>query len=67
MTDVKEWAVEFSSTTYRVFYVDASTQDEAQAIATEQLNDDGEIPTAWRENAELNHIKLMESNDANIY
>jgi hypothetical protein len=59
MTNFKEWEVEFISTTCRVFYVNASTQDEAEAIATEQLNDDGEISTAWRENAELNHVEVM--------
>ena len=49
----KIFEVEFASTTYRTFEVEADSPAKAQDIAFSQMDADWEISKAWKENAEV--------------
>jgi len=49
----KLFEVEFASTTYRTFEVEADSPAKAQDIAFSQMDADWEISKAWKENAEV--------------
>ncbi len=53
---MKQFEVEFKSTTYRQFVVEAKTYDEAEEKAWEELQLDTEIPAAWVESAEVHTV-----------
>jgi hypothetical protein len=57
----KQYEVEFKSTTYRQFVVDAKNRAEAEEKAWEELELDTEIPSAWVEDAKVHTI--IGSND----
>jgi hypothetical protein len=53
------YEVEFKSTTYRTFLVPkdvVDSEEEAEVRAFEMLEDDDEVSSAWRENAEISKI-----------
>ena len=52
----KQYEVEFKSTTYRQFVVDAKNKAEAEEKAWEELELDTEIPSAWVEDAKVHTI-----------
>ena len=52
----KQFEVQFKSTTYRQVVVDATTSDEAEDKAWEELQLDTEIPAAWVEDAEVHTV-----------
>ena len=49
----KLFEVEFASTTYRTFEVEADSPAEAQDIAFSQMDADWEISRAWKEEAQV--------------
>lgn len=53
------YEVEFKATTYRVYQVEASSKEEAEELAEEQLASDSEASSAWREAAEVEFIKVI--------
>jgi hypothetical protein len=53
---MKQFEVEFKSTTYRQVVVDATTYDEAEEKAWEELQHDTEIPATWVESAEVHTV-----------
>lgn len=53
------YEVEFKATTYRVYQVEASSKEEAEELAEEQLASDSEVSSAWREAAEVEFIKVI--------
>ena len=53
MKNKKLFEVEFASTTYRTFEVEAESPDEATEIAFANMDADWEISKAWKENAEV--------------
>ena len=53
---MKTYEVEFRSTTYRHYYVDAESTEEAEEKAMEQLQTEGEASPCWVENAEVGSI-----------
>ena len=54
---MKTYEVEFKSTTYRQFVVDAKNRAEAEEKAWEELELDTEVPAVWIENAKVDSIK----------
>ncbi len=60
---MKTYEVEFKSTTYRHYYVDAKNKAEAEEKAIEELQLDTEVSSAWVENAEVERIADTETQD----
>ena len=52
----KTYEVEFKSTTYRTYHVEAPSKKFAEEYATEELKGDEEVSNAWIENAEVSAI-----------
>ena len=57
---MKTYEVEIASTTYRTYFIDAESQDEAETRAFEEVDADWEISKAWRRNAEISFIEERE-------
>jgi len=56
-TDMKEFEVELSATTYRTFYITAESAEQAEELAWDALDDDEEISGAWKDNAKLESVE----------
>ena len=50
---IKTYEIEIASTTYRTYYIDAESADEAQTRAFEEIDAEWEISKAWKQNAEV--------------
>ena len=57
---MKTYEIEIASTTYRTYFIDAESQDEAETRAFEEVDADWEISKAWRRNAEISFIEERE-------
>lgn len=57
---MKTYEIEIASTTYRTYYIDADSQEEAEMIAFQEVDADWEISKAWRQNAEITHVTERE-------
>lgn len=57
---MKTYEIEIASTTYRTYYIDADSQDEAEMRAFQEVDADWEISKAWRQNAEITHVTERE-------
>ena len=53
---MKTYEVEFKSTTYRTYHVEAPSKKFAEEAAIEELQMDTEVSNAWVENAEVSAI-----------
>ena len=60
---MKTYEVEFKSTTYRHYYVDAPSKKFAEEAAIEELQMDTEVSNAWVENAEIESIEDIETQE----
>ena len=60
MGKIKTYENELASTTYRTYFIDAESQDEAETRVFEGIDADWEISKAWRQNAEITHIEEKE-------
>ena len=56
-TDMKEFEVELSATTYRTFYITAESAEQAEEMAWEVLDEDEEISGAWKDSAKLESVE----------
>ena len=54
---MRTYEVEFKSTTYRHYYVEARNEAEAEERAMEQLQTEGEASPCWVENAEVERVE----------
>ena len=54
---MKTYEVEFKSTTYRHYYVDAKNKAEAEEKAMEDLQNDTEVSNCWVENSEVERVE----------
>ena len=59
-TDMKEFEVELSATTYRTFYITAESAEQAEELAWDALDEDEEISGAWKDNAKLESVELCQ-------
>ena len=50
---MKTYEVEIMGTTYRTYYIDAESEDDAIDRAFDEVDADWEINKAWKQNAEL--------------
>ena len=60
MGKIKTYEIEIASTTYRTYYIDAESQEDAEMRAFQEVDADWEISKAWRQNAEITHVKETE-------
>ena len=61
----KQYEIELKSTTYRTFYVNAESMDDAINKAEDQAWDDEEISRAWCDNMEVNKGWEQDDEEAN--
>jgi hypothetical protein len=61
----RQFEIEFKSTTYRTFYVQAESMDDAINKAEDQAWDDEEISRAWCDNMEVNKGWEQDEQEAN--
>jgi len=57
MGEIKTYEVEIMGTTYRTYYIDAESADEAVDTAMAEVDADWEIPKVWKLNAELSFVE----------
>ncbi len=57
---MKTFEIEIASTTYRTYYIDAESQDDAVSRAFDEMEADWEISKAWKENAEITQVTERE-------
>ena len=50
---MKRFEIEIASTTYRTYFIDSSSQDDAVSRAFDEMEADWEISKAWKQNAEV--------------
>ena len=62
----KKYEVEIVGTTARTYYITAETEDKAIDMAFEAVNEDWEIPSAWRQNSELSYIEEVEEDSMEL-
>lgn len=55
---MKQYAITFESTTYRTYTVQAEDLETAEELAQDVLQDDLEVSSAWKENAEIESQRL---------
>ncbi len=60
MKEIKTYEIELASTTYRTYFIDAESQDEAETRVFQEVDADWEISKAWRQNAEITFIEERE-------
>ena len=57
---MKTYEVEIMGTTYRTYFIDAESADDAIDRAFEEVDADWEISKAWRQNAEVSYVEEQE-------
>ena len=62
---MKTFEIEIASTTYRTYFIDAESQDEAETRVFEEIDADWEISKAWRQNAEITYVGEREKESQN--
>lgn len=50
---MKTFEIEIASTTYRTYFIDSESKDDAVSRAFDEMESDWEISKAWKENAEV--------------
>lgn len=57
---MKTYEVEIMGTTYRTYFIDAESEDDAIDRAFEEVDADWEISKVWRQNAEVSYVEEQE-------
>ena len=57
---MKTYEVEIMGTTYRTYFIDAESADDAIDRAFEEVDADWEISKAWKQNAEISYVEEQE-------
>lgn len=58
---MKTYEIEISSTTYRTYFIDSESQDDAISKAFDKMEADWEISEAWKRNAEVSFVEEQEN------
>jgi hypothetical protein len=75
MGEIKRYEVEIMGTTYRTYYIDSESKDDAVSRAFDEMEADWEISKAWKQNAEVSFVEeqkreseedSMELNDSEL-
>tara|TARA_B100001778_G_C18551571_1_gene613347 strand:- start:1154 stop:1390 length:237 start_codon:yes stop_codon:yes gene_type:complete len=61
----KKYEVEIMGTTYRTYYITAESQEKAEEMAFEAVDEDWEISKAWKRNAELSYSEEVKEESEN--
>ena len=56
---MKTYEVEFTSRTFRSYYVNAESDSQANEITIKFLEEDVEVSKAWKENSDINYIEQL--------
>ena len=57
---MKTYEIEIMGTTYRTWFIDAESADEAHTIAFREMYADWEISQTWKDNSEISFIEEVE-------
>ena len=57
---MKKYEVEIASTTYRTYFIDSESKDDAVSRAFDEMESDWEISKAWKQNAEVSFVEEQE-------
>ena len=57
---MKTFEIEIASTTYRTYFIDSESQDDAVSRAFDEMEADWEISKAWKQNAEVSLVEEEE-------
>jgi hypothetical protein len=57
---MKTFEIEIASTTYRTYFIDSESQDDAVSRAFDEMEADWEISKAWKQNAEVSLVEGKE-------
>ena len=60
---MKTYEVEIMGTTYRTYFIDAESADDAVDRAMDEVDADWEIPNVWKLNAELSFVEEQEEDE----
>ena len=60
---MKTYEVEIMGTTYRTYYIDAESEDDAIDRAFDEVDADCEINEVWKHNAELSFCEEQEKKE----
>ena len=60
---MKTYEVEIMGTTYRTYYIDAESEDDAIDRAFDEVDADWEISKVWKQNAELSFVEEQEKDE----
>ena len=59
----KKYEVEIAGTTCRTYYITAESAEKAEEMAFDAVDEDWEIPSAWKQNSQLSYIEEVEEED----
>ena len=57
---MKKFEIEIASTTYRTYFIDSESEDDAVSRAFDEMDADWEISKAWKQNAEVSFVEEQE-------
>jgi hypothetical protein len=57
---MKTFEIEIASTTYRTYFIDSESEDDAISRAFDEMEADWEISKVWKQNAEISFIEERE-------
>jgi hypothetical protein len=57
---MKTFEIEIASTTYRTYFIDSESKDDAVSRAFDEMEADWEISKAWKRNAEVSFAEERE-------
>jgi hypothetical protein len=57
---MKTFEIEIASTTYRTYFIDSESEDDAVSKAFDEMESDWEISKAWKQNAEVSFVEEQE-------
>ena len=57
---MKRFEIEIASTTYRTYFIDSESKDDAVSRAFDEMEADWEISKAWKQNAEVSFAEEKE-------
>lgn len=60
---MKTYEVEIMGTTYRTYFIDSESADDAVSKAFDEMEADWEIPNVWKLNAELSFVEEQEKKE----
>ena len=60
---MKTYEVEIMGTTYRTYFIDAESEDDAIHRAFDEVDADWEISKVWKQNAEVSFVEEQEKDE----